>query len=116
MVANEVLEHYALRVTFNYVLPLLTVSISWKKKPTFLPICTAAILYFYFFFPSKKCYRKRLYGLQVHEMDYGNMTPSIQIQLKEEMIKKKKSGHHKLEMGSGFSSTRVTPFSPNKSS
>lgn len=89
MVANEVLEHYALRVTFNYVLPLLTVSISWKKKPTFLPICTAAILYFYFFFPSKKCYRKRLYGLQVHEMDYGNMTPSIQIQLKEEMIKKK---------------------------
>lgn len=47
MVANEGLEHYALRVTFNYVLLLLTVSISWKKKAIFLPICTAAILLFF---------------------------------------------------------------------
>lgn len=47
MVPNEVFEHFALRVTFNYVLPLHTVSISWKKNPTFLPICIPAILDFF---------------------------------------------------------------------
>lgn len=45
MVAYEVFEHSALRVTFNYVSPALHSFYFLEENPTFLPICTAAIIF-----------------------------------------------------------------------